>query len=207
MCSAAAGMKKPRQATRPDGAIDWVKQNTWNVEFAKRELLERGEITPMFVLHTPSGLLPIVTDMGDKQRIRAMVQLMCVAHDAMGLTFIGEAWMKYADENDAPRPGETLAELEQRIVPPSELERRIEVITVVTQFYTETGDRRVITSLREILRGADGKPTGLNAEVPVPHGADFQGPAAEILPERRATPAMQQAAKQLLDAIGVEPLA
>ena len=190
---------KPNQAKHTDGSIDWAKQCAWDVEFAKRVLLDRGEIAPMYVMHTPRGIIPIATDLADKPRVRALVQLMCFAHGAIGLTFIGEAWMKAIEDDEALRPGESLADLEQRIVLPSESERRVEIVSVVTLYYDATGARQSTTILREILRGADGKPTGLGAEI---SAADAMiGPGAEILPERRATPDEQAAAKQVLDVV------
>jgi hypothetical protein len=205
--------RKPNVARGRDGRHDWAKQMRFDMEYAKDCLLRTGQVRPMFVIHSPVGLIPVMTDMGDKPNIRRIVALMCIAHDAIGLVFIGEAWMVETNQpDDKQRPGESLGEWEERIGVPSESDRRVEIVTVQSAFYDDaTGDRSGLIEMRVIERGDDGKPSGLGRVIGHKHGADpneqIKGPTFTILPERRsATPQQRELAKQALEMLGVKPI-
>jgi hypothetical protein len=202
--------RTPNRARGKDSLTDWTKQLRFDMEYAKRMLLEDGGVRPMFVLHTDDGIIPCPTDMGDKGKIRAIISMLCLAYRAVGVTFIGEAWaMRPASPDDHQRPGESWADWEARTVAPSESERRFEIVLVQSTFYDDAGEKAGLASMREIERGADGKPTGLAPEITHTHGVKpedaIQGPTFNILPERRASPHEQELAKRALDIAGIKP--
>src|ERR1044072_20429 len=190
--------KKPPRATGKDGKIDWIKQLRYNMEFAKRTVLSKGEVRPMFMIMSPTDIVLVDADMapGAKQGMRSLIKLMCYAYNAIGFTMISEAWMKTADDI---RPGESLADYEARTVLPSQSERRIEAVVVQSVYYDNNGERRSVMLAREIVRDAAAKPTGLTGiDFLKDEQGDMRGPSVEILPEHRPTPAEQRKAQEVL---------
>jgi hypothetical protein len=147
---------KPKQARGP---ARWTKQVRFDIEFAKRMILEQGSCTTIMVLHLPGDRRLVChppADLG-KETTSLYLRAYCAAHDAEGFAFISEAWMR----NAPMRFGETEAEHHARIdaVSPAEAEDRIEV--VMAQITYRDGDaRRSLGEMREILRDAKGKVTG-----------------------------------------------
>jgi hypothetical protein len=196
--------RTPKQARGAAGQHDWAKQMRFDMEYAKHQLLTTGSITPMFVIHCDDQIIPCVTDMGEKDKIRDMVTLICLAHRATGVTFIGEAWVTRASKDDHLKPGESWEDWEARTVPPSQSERRIEAVAVMTRYYDDAGERTGLAEIREIIRDATGKPTGLG-EPEFPRDSEGMGPTHDILPPSRATPQQQDIAKELMEFAGIKP--
>jgi hypothetical protein len=157
--------KKPNQARiRKNGAIDWVQQLRFDVEYAKRILLTSGEVRPMFVMHTREGVKVFAMTAPNEEARLAIFKLLaltCIAENAEGLTFISEAWMRKLPQLAGETPAEARRRAKQGPMP-SQAEDRIEIVIVQTAYRDpETGERRVLCDAREILRGADGKPSGV----------------------------------------------
>jgi hypothetical protein len=176
-------MKKPNQARRGDGGIDWSRQLRFDIEWAKRCLLETGRVSPMFVIRSRDMMRVVSAVFPDddaKRRVLLLVRAMCIAFDALGLTFIAEAWARSA----APTPGESKEQLHERLTAmrPSEAEDRIEVVAVQTMYRdAETGERRTMGETREIIRDGHGKPIGLKPQA-FPNTAVIEGRMVDLFP-------------------------
>jgi hypothetical protein len=201
--------RKPNRARGKDGQHDWSKQMRFDVEYAKDALFNRAGVSPMFVIHTDDRIIPCPTDMRDKERIRKILRLLCMAHRAIGVVFIGEAWAtRGLSPDEQMRPGESWADWDARMVPPSESDRRYEVVLVQSMFYDEAGEKRGLAEMLEIERGDDGKPSGLKPPTEHDHRVkpdnEMQGPTFDILPEQRASSYDAEIAQQVLDALGIK---
>jgi hypothetical protein len=146
---------KPKRARGPDR---WTKQVRFDIEFAKRMVLEQGSCITILVVHLPGDRRVVCTpppDLG-KETVALYLRAYCAAHDAEGFAFISEAWMR----NVPRRFGETEAEHDARIaVPIRQAEDRVEI--VMAQIVYRDGDaRRTSHEEREIMRDAMGKVTG-----------------------------------------------
>lgn len=145
-----------------------------DLNHAERTLLKDGFVSPLFVVQGADGSERIVpgsfASAEEKARAYDLVRLMAIAHDAELVMVRAESWL-------------VLGQLPEGISP-SQSDRRIEVVSLAMS--ARVG-RRVVhrSSLREIMRDADGKPTGL-AEVRLPKGKlDMAGPMFELLPPKR----------------------
>jgi hypothetical protein len=147
---------KPKQARGPER---WARQVRFDIEFAKRMILEQGSCSTIMVLHLPGDRRLVChppANLG-KETTSLYLRAYCAAHDAEGFAFISEAWMR----NVTRRFGETEAEHDARIdaVLPREAEDRVEI--VMAQVVYRDGDaRRTVHEEREIMRDAKGKVTG-----------------------------------------------
>jgi len=196
--------KKPNQArVVRDGPIDWKRQMRFDIEYAKRTLLERGQVAAMFVVHTRAGAQVYLTPLYSEATKRATYQLLhltCIALNAEGLTFMSEAWLRKLPV----MPGETQMEARQRASEgpmPRDAEDRIEVVMVQTAYRdAETGERKILADMREITRGTDGKPTGLKEAF---EAADaIEGRVVNIFPEEPPSAAERAAAISALELLG-----
>jgi hypothetical protein len=161
-----------RKAHRADrkGAIDWDKQLRFDVEYAKAALFECGGLTPTFIVHCPEGTRVYVTpwrNEGEKRATQRVLALRGAADGAVGITFIGEAWMLVLRR----RPGESEADYNTRLVavPPSEAEGRQEVLLVTSEFYDADGAYQALSLSLDIVRNAAGKITGAPQRGEVEH--------------------------------------
>jgi hypothetical protein len=148
--------REPKQAHGPDR---WVKQVRFDIEFAKRMILEQGSCATILVIHLDAERRVVCMpppDLG-KETVALYLRAYCAAHDAQGFAFISEAWMR-----DVPkRFGETEAEHHARIdaVPIREAEDRVEIV-MAQIVYRDGDERRTSHEEREILRDANGTVTG-----------------------------------------------
>jgi hypothetical protein len=148
---------------------------------AEATLRRDGFVSPLFAVLGADGSERVIpasfASPEDKSRAYDLVRLMAIACDAELVMCRAESWLVLGQLPDG--------------IAPSQSDRRIEVVSVVMS--ARVG-RRVVqrSSLREIMRDADGKPTGL-AEVRLPKGKlDMAGPMFELLPPNRPD-AQQQA--------------
>jgi hypothetical protein len=83
-----------------------------------------------------------------------------IAESAIGLTSMAEGWFV---EAAVRRVGESEAEFDERLrsMHPDTSELRREVVICQSSYYDRTGRKVGLMKTREIVRGADGKPTGL----------------------------------------------
>jgi len=184
---------------------DWAKQLRFDMAFAEKTLIARGELTAMFVVHAKDAQHVLVTPWADdeeKRQFRDLVRLWCIAHDAHALTFISEVWLRRMMRH----PRETEAEFEARrdAVQPRDAEDRLEAVLVCICWRDDAGERQALFETREITRRDNGKPDGL-APIPSTRGdCDvFGGAMIEVLPTRAPSALEQAAAMALLSRLGV----
>ncbi len=203
----------PRKPNRAPASIDrWSRQVQHDLRFARKTLIDQGEITNMFVIH-PHGddpaMVIAVPWHDDESKIKClnMVKLMCIAHDAEALSHIGEGWIR----NMTQRANETEAEMRERAtaIRPSQSEDRLEVVTVTITWLDETtGERRSLARWREIERRSNsGKPVGLKLIDGVKDeetAFTIEGLITETLPNRRPLPEEKLRAKTILDALAAK---
>lgn len=145
-----------------------------DVDHAEKTLFKDGHVSPLFCVVGKDGqnhLMPASFGSAEeKARAYDMARLTAIAHDAELVMCRAEAWL-------------VLGPMDQGITP-SQSDRRLEVVSVVIS--ARVGRRVVHRScLREILRGEDGRPTGLR-DVALPKGKlDMTGPMFELLPPKR----------------------
>lgn len=191
--------RKPKYAAGDNTIERWREQLRYDAAFASKALVEQGEIIPMFVVHARDDGPNVVVatpwkDDADKDIAVLAVKAVCVAHDAVALSQIVEAWMR------APAPGEDAS----NYLPPSKAENRREVVMCTVAWRDDaTGERRELHDIREIERRANGKPSGLKpGSGGTESGAgDIAGRMIEILPERRPTPEEQAKAREAIEMI------
>lgn len=145
-----------------DARGDAAKQLRFDIAFAEKTLLKRGSVGTMFVVHNKGKIHCIATpwqDADEKAAYLAIVRAYCIAHDAVALSYIGEAWARYMERT----PNETAAEFDLRTyaVRPRDAEDRREMVMVMIFFRDDAGQRQIMTDNREIERRANGKPSGL----------------------------------------------
>jgi len=181
---------------RVNRADTWEKQARMDFEHAKRVLLNDGAVMGMFVIHGAKES-HVVGVPGFDDRVRAhlpqLLMLMCVMHDAQGISHIAEAWM-------AERPrlhGETEAEHFARAnaTVASEAEDRIEVVVTTTTWRDEAGEAHTIGHCGEIVRNPRGKPVSVQERDA--EGTEYGGRWIDLLPSRRPTEAERAMAREV----------
>jgi len=165
---------------------------TWehDLDWVRKALIEKGEVRQMIVIHTPAiGIVISIHASMTKDATCAFARDVCVAYDADAVTTMGEAWMLRAKG----------AEPVDTSVLPSQSPDRIEVLAVSMSIRDDTGAISHRASYRPIERGADGKPTGLGAEIGYT-GVEYVGRFAEILPASKPTFTERRIARKRIDA-------
>ena len=179
-------------------SIDWDVQLQRDMDYAAKQLMDTGSFSPMFAIHTyDEKVVLVATPFGSEQEremTHMVIKLMCVAHDASGFSFMGEAWVRWMDRQE----GESVTAMNKRAyeVRPSQATDRKEVVTVTLVYRDETNQRKVRGRMSEIIRDADGKITGLTP-MEMPDGVDSRGAVPDILPRRRPSPAERAVAEAM----------
>jgi hypothetical protein len=195
---------KPKVARSSKGGINWTAQIENNLQYCLERLITDGHLQPMFILHTRARVLVIggVWDNEDeKLRAYAMTELLCIAEAAEGLSFFSEAWMTIAPER---YPTETQAEFDARLLAAAgnveTADTRVEAVMVQTMYRDKSGVKVGLHRVREIVRGADGKPRGLRVIGVLPdyEGTQHRGRVYDILPDEAPNPEQRQAAMRIL---------
>ena len=186
----------------PKRAPDWNRQMRFDIEFAKRMLLDTGAVRPMFILHLPDAIKVIQThwtSTEEKRTTQKLMALMAAADGAEAVVFIAEAWWRAVPQ----RPGETEAEHKARVeaVPPSEAEDRIEVVMIASSFRVD-GHKQSKAVALEIIRGASGRPRTLR-EISEP-GASVSGAVADLLTDEPLTEELRGVAQRAFDSYAAE---
>ena len=167
-----------------------------DVEHAEAVLLRDGALAPFVALTSATGhFIPIVPDFSTPEMKNASMvamRLLAIAEDAVLASHFSEVWLVVGEPTNG--------------VPPSQSERRIEAVAVVVQGRV---DNKVVSvsSVREILRGDHGQPTGLRAlGLPGEAGAaSLGGPMSELLPPERPAETQRAVARAALIRMGVRP--
>jgi hypothetical protein len=197
---------KPKQAR---GADRWTKQLRFDIEFAKRMVLEQGSCANILVVYTRGKAPMILQAPRDLTRdtVAGYLRAVCTAEDAEAFGFISEAWMRIVTRRDR----ETQAEHDQRAyaVAPSEAENRIEVVIAEIVWRDDDGARRTMHESREIVRDAKGEPVSFRPS-PTPLGSgqvESEGRWVDVLTPERPTVeerALARAALKQLAEFGLE---
>jgi len=193
-------MKKPKKAK------DWADQIRFDYAFARRTLLERGSVQPMFIIHGADEMVLFPAafgDVGDKNLCANIARALAIAHDAACVSFISEAWGRSV----ARAPRETEAEWRDRFsaIAPSKAEDRQEIIVVFTNWRDRDGELHAAARTGEIVRNAAGKPVALS-ELSNGEGSP-EGRFVNLLPPERPTAEEREIARAVLSEIGVTRLA
>jgi hypothetical protein len=184
---------------------DWNKMLLTNMEFAEERLKESGELAPMAILHCPGNVVNVIAmDLSSdaaKQRSMKLVRLMAVAYRAEAVAMLCEMWMRAM----APYDGESEADYEARVnaVRPREAEDRREVVMANLYHRNDVGAVVELSQTREIIRGWDGKPTGL-APADEVELLFSEGDMTQVMPPEVPSPEQVRYARQLLDRSGLK---
>jgi hypothetical protein len=189
----------PKQRpNKPKGPFDPIKQTRFDFEYAKRCILQDNTVMPLFIVHAPDIVVPIGFSGGGnydgkgKEGHRIMTRLVCIAHNAYAVAYIGEAWIATS------LPGEPDPEFPR--VPPRDREDKREVIIVNMMWRNDdTGERLSYMAQGEIVRNDKGKCIRVDKEEFSEPTTMLVGNFAEILPPRPTTEEERQAALQLLE--------
>jgi hypothetical protein len=150
-----------------------------------------GALSPCFVIFTREGRLlsiePNIIDDDTKPLVYAAVRCACIAHGALIMAFLHEAWCLPHD------PG-----LPFPTVRPSQSERRIEA-AFVSCCWCEDDNRRFLISGREIIRNSSGGIEGLGRELADDKNFAAGGIVSELLPTSSFDRATRRRAQRDLD--------
>jgi hypothetical protein len=183
----------------------WQSLIEMDMGFALDRLKDRGQLLPMVTLHDRSnGMHVCAIEVGSDEKVRhsmRIVRLMAVALDAQAISHVGEMWARFM----APYAGESQPEYEARVnaVRPRDAEDRREVVMATVHYRDDTGRPRELSQTRDILRGDDGRVTGLGP-APTDEVLDSEGPMTHLLTERRPNDQQMLYAKQLLKRLGFD---
>jgi hypothetical protein len=167
---------------------DFQRRWTGDVAHAEATLMKDGVLAPLFVITGHDGrslLIPAdFSSANAKQHAITMARLAAIASDADLVLLRCESWIVVGPEL---APGVT----------PATSDRRVEAVTVFAAGRIGSViERRA--SLREIVRGPDGRPASLR-DIAAPAGLEqFEGAMLDIQPPRRPTHEQQELAATLL---------
>jgi hypothetical protein len=184
---------------------DWAKQLRFDMQFAEKTLVKQGSVNAMYIVHTKDAIHAIPTpwsDDAEKAAYLDMVRVYAVAHEAIAVVYVGEAWVRHVMQASS----ESQAEFHARVdaVRPRDAEDRREVVSVHIAYYDDAGERQIISDTKEIDRRADGKPSGLKPYRDDHGGWDVVGGAVvEVLPKQAPSMAERIAAQAILNAAGM----
>ncbi len=161
---------------------------------SKKALLQKGVLTPLVVVvgrDRETRLLPLdLRDNSASMRSINAARLLAISIDAELALFRGEVWVVVGGE------------LVQGVTPASS-DRRVEAVAVAAAARVGAGVERRL-SLREIVRGEDGRPPALRDLKGSKHARSVGGVdgwMTDLLPPRRPSPDEQALAGLMLAAM------
>jgi hypothetical protein len=160
---------------------DWAKQLASSAKTAEELIVERGEILQTFILHCEDAERLVIAPFRNERERRVMLQgmsLMALVHNAEGLTIMAEAWMKSYQGTE-----EEIEQQYRKRKLRDEPNRKEIVIVALVHF--EGRRRKTLACMREIVRNAAGKATGLGEEEAFNEGGEMGGEMVDILPKIR----------------------
>lgn len=170
---------------------DFEKRWKHDVAHAEKTLLKDGLVGPLFIFVGGDGSTSLVpatfSDEATKAKFMDLARLHCVAVDAELVLLRTESWVVVGDE--LPNG-----------ISPARSDRRIETVSVTGS--ARVGKRVVHrASVREILRGADGRAAGLREVRPARdrQGEEASGPMFNLLPPLRPTAEQRALAGALVE--------
>lgn len=189
--------------SHPKTTADWQKWLAYDLDFATKVLVDVGHVSQLFVLHSSNGTSRVFNApfISEEQRRGLLVFLRarCIAHHVVGFSVINEAWMA-----QVANKAEAIAVDRGEGLMPSQRETRREVVQV-SLIYRLDEERKALGAIREIVRGADGRATG----VAVPQGIPAEvkadpnfGAIPNILSPETPPETLVRAAQDLLSKAG-----
>lgn len=165
-----------------------------DLAIAEETLLNVGRVMPFFIIMAPQKRL-LVSTPAEEPRAKAiyygLVRLLCYAENAFGVTQVAEAWMRFEGWRDDQSIEENAARA--RSTPPSLAPDRREVLIAATCYRGDDRKLAVAPRVREIIRAADGKPTGTKP-MPIPEGSiPYEAALTQLLPPAVFSADQQQA--------------
>jgi hypothetical protein len=158
-------------------------------KFAETILLERGEILPMFVIHSAAAPLPVGIPLrNDEEKAYDFMHALCIVHEADGLSMISEAWMRTLPPNPSP---------EEIARGAANCPDRVEVVIVAQAWIDDNGAKQGCATVQTIVRDASGRVVGLDDREASP-GTTVQGVLFDILPDRPPTDTEKAEARALV---------
>jgi hypothetical protein len=172
-------MKRPKEASRKAGKIDWHAQLRHDFAWAESALRQNGKFHPMFIIWSPDGIYPVLAPWEEPDRrdaVCALVRCLCIEHDAYAITHIAEAWMRRGNNT---------------LIAPSKASDRIEAVQIVIVYRDDAGERQTLGGARETMRRASGHFDGFRmikqgGEVMADGQVDMAGRIVDALPDRLA---------------------
>lgn len=168
--------------------LAWVR----DCAFASETVLSEGSIVPRFVVHpregVPFSVRAIWRDDEEKHATLHIVGCLAVASDAVGVSWIGEAWIVID-----PAPSEMRA---------SQSTRRVECVIVSMEGRNHRADKFNFMQALEIKR--DNKSVVIGTEmIDLPTGIGFSGAFSDLVPTVRPTESEMLAASAFLAQGGI----
>jgi hypothetical protein len=179
----------PPRSVLPKTRQGWRAWAHADRELGRSQLLQHGAIpSAMFRLHTRKGQLLAYTVQFVAPQQKALayrfLRLACIAHEAVAVSFLAEAWMVDGDS----------------AVAPSESERRREILSVLLS-YRDHANILGYSCMDELLRDAEGKICGFDTLTDEPTNTS-QGELANLLEAVMPTPDRAEFALATLNAMG-----
>lgn len=80
-----------------------------NVKYVKERMAEKGDICPLFILHTKKSVIPVFApfrDDNEKSMILTLLKVLMIKHKAYAYSVCIEAWVAKRKLNDPPLKGQ-----------------------------------------------------------------------------------------------------
>jgi hypothetical protein len=150
-------MKKPTNR--------WAKLLAHDKEFVSRTIVAKGELMPMFVAHHRDGTISMFLtpfrDAEHKRMIHEFLKIMVVGADCAGFSLMHEAWVRSVKAKPGQSAQDLMREVERDGPMPSKASDREEVVTVSLVYRDDADERKALTAVGDIVRGADGNVTSV----------------------------------------------
>jgi hypothetical protein len=161
------------------------------VAAADQALADDGHVDPAYLIIDRRGRAQIVaadhTSPERKHVSNEIARLVAIEADAEIIVLRTEAWIVVGDT--------------KLDVPPSQSDRRREVVFVIAVARGEAGGLLTKFSSREIVRGEDGTATGTQSLYVPDDDGELVGPLGDLLRTERPTPAERRAARAALERV------
>jgi hypothetical protein len=180
----------------------WRAELKRNEKFAAETMKKAGGVANMFIIYPRNaGPIPFLTGWSsaeERELSMRMVNLACMAHDAIALGHVSEAWVRMVDR----RGKETEAEWQARVnaVRPSQAEDRIEAL-ICTIVWFDGAERQSLMTTQRIVRDEQDKFLSLADRE---ESRNNTGAITEVLPTQSLTPAARKEAKDILDMVAAK---
>lgn len=164
---------------------EWAKLMATDIAWAERVLITAGSFDPVFVVRTPGDdylIRTTFTERQEKTEALKAIMVFAIAHQATAVSMIAEASQKTVPA----RPGG------------SRFSAGVmrEVVIAYCSYYDDDGNRQSGQRIHAIIRGSDGRVTGLGLNED--SGAPLMGDFAAILPPANVPDHIREAAKASL---------